>query len=209
VTSKAKKTDNDWRKVQRIIKEANSIRGMSFASLKPEKGHGIAMLDQFTLAWSGVEKSEKTRTGMAVFIPKNLTKNVQYAKERCLRLDLKIYDRDVTFLKKLFYEMSNDLKICNASFQHENIHGYTRRKILAEPKIDCSLYCKQTKTAFRIQDVKRGLNCGSDRYAISYISLKQSPRVSKDLGQAGKAELKSFGYKLFLLRQALNDTWNL
>jgi len=130
VASKAKKTDNDWRKVQGIIKEASSIRGMSFASLKPEKGHGIAMLDQFTLAWSGVEKSEKTRIGMVVFIPKNLAKNMyaKYAKERCLRLDLKIYGRDVTFLKKLFYEMSNDLKICNASFQHENIHGYTRRK---------------------------------------------------------------------------------
>jgi hypothetical protein len=32
------KENNDWRK----MREVSSIRGMSFASLKAEKGHGIA-----------------------------------------------------------------------------------------------------------------------------------------------------------------------
>jgi len=58
------------------------------------------MLDEFMLAWSGVEKSARTdiQGTYMELIWKNLIKNIQDINERCLRLDLTIYGRNVTFL---------------------------------------------------------------------------------------------------------------
>jgi len=52
------------------------------------------------LAWSGVEKSERAKASIAIFTQKNLVKNIQdiqYINERYLRLDVKIYSRDIIF----------------------------------------------------------------------------------------------------------------
>jgi len=75
------------------------------------------------LACLGVEKSERARASIAVLIQKDLVKyiqDMQYINERCLRLDPRIYDTDVTFLavyaptdssiaqmKDVFHEMLN------------------------------------------------------------------------------------------------------
>jgi len=43
------------------------------------------------LAWSGIEKSERAKIDIAIFIWKNLVEdiqNIQYINEKCLRLDL-------------------------------------------------------------------------------------------------------------------------
>jgi len=81
-TNKAKKTDNDFRhleciwKLQEVIEKVNIIGKDVFCLTETKKkGHGIAMLGQFMLAWSGVEKSEIA--GVAILIRKNLRKNLR------------------------------------------------------------------------------------------------------------------------------------
>jgi len=78
-------------KLQEVIEEINSIREdvLNFRSQKTS--HGTAMLDKFKLVWSGVKKSERARTNVAVLIRKNLIKDIKYISEK---LDLRIYSRD-------------------------------------------------------------------------------------------------------------------
>jgi hypothetical protein len=84
-TNKAKKTYNDlqnlkctWlsKKLQKVIEEVNSIGRNVFCQTK-KKDHGTTMLNQFILVSFGVQKSERTRAGIAVLIRKNLVKDIQ------------------------------------------------------------------------------------------------------------------------------------
>jgi hypothetical protein len=84
-------------KLQEIIEEVNSVGGDIFCLIEIKKKI-ILLLGQFMLAWSGVGKLEKAK---AVFIHRNLVKDIQdiqYVNERCLRLDLRIYGRDIILL---------------------------------------------------------------------------------------------------------------
>lgn len=90
-------------KLQEAMEAVKSVRGniVCLTEIK-RKGKGCTiMLAGYVLAWSGVDKSERAKAGVAILLRKHLTKSIQdiqYINERCLRIDLRIFGRDITIL---------------------------------------------------------------------------------------------------------------
>jgi exonuclease III len=65
-----------------------------------KKGAGNSIIGEYLHFWSRVDKSKRAKSGVSLFIKTTYKKNIrdyEYINDRCIKLTMKIFGRDIIF----------------------------------------------------------------------------------------------------------------
>jgi exonuclease III len=92
-------------KISEVTKELREMK-VDVAALteSKKKGVGNSIIGEYLLFWSEVDKSKREKSGISLFIKTKYKRNIrdyERINDRCIKLTMKIFGRDIIFFSRV------------------------------------------------------------------------------------------------------------